>query len=67
MYFLIKSKNTHHENKLLRGNQASFVNNELREAIYIGSRLRSNFYPSSSNESLYKNQELNESLFGKNL
>ena len=44
--------------KIIRGNQAPFVNRELRKAIYTRSRLRNKYWknPTSENELRYKQQ-----------
>ena len=44
--------------KFIRGNQAPFVNRELRKAIYTRSRLRNKYWknPTSENELRYKQQ-----------
>ena len=44
--------------RFFRGNQAPFMNKELRKVIYTRSRLRDNFYknPTIENEKKYKIQ-----------
>ena len=44
--------------KTVRGNQAPFMNRELRKAIYTRSRLQNNYnkYPSNENKIKYKKQ-----------
>ena len=44
--------------KILRGNDAPFLNKELKKATYIRSRLRNRYFknPSKENETSYKNQ-----------
>ena len=44
--------------KILRGNDAPFMNKELRKAIYTRSRLRNRYFknPTKENETSYKKQ-----------
>ena len=48
----------HFKKKVVRGNQAPFVNKEMRKAIYTRSRLKNNFWKKSTldNGRLYKNR-----------
>ena len=45
--------------KILTGNDAPFLNKELKKATYIRSRLRNRYFknPSNENETSYKNQQ----------
>ena len=55
--------------KIIRGNQAPFVNRELRKAIYTRSSLRNKYWknPTSENELRYKQKKKCVSLRKKNM
>ena len=54
----VVQKHTPLKKKILRGNDAPFINREFREEIYKRSRLRNEFWkdPSKENENLFKTQ-----------
>ena len=56
LFSKIVNKHAPLKKKLLRGNQAPFINKELRKAIYDRSRLRNRFCktPTEENEKLYR-------------
>ena len=58
LFSKIVNKHAPLKKKFLRGNQAPFINKELRKAIYDRSRLRNRFCktPTEENEKLYKKQ-----------
>ena len=58
LFSKIVNKHATLKKKFLRGNQAPFVNKELRKTIYDRSRLRNRFCktPTKENEKLYKKQ-----------
>ena len=55
---LVVEKHALLKKKIVRGNQAPFVNKEFRKAIYTRSRLRNKYWknPTSENELRYKQQ-----------
>ena len=62
-FLVIINKHAPLKKKIVRGNNAPFMNKEFQKEIYVRSRLRNKFWvkPSTENKATYKNRETSAS------